>query len=536
MIGRKGLRGSRRVNKGERIVPRLLCLSARQASRWPLNQILRIQKITLARRDQSARQCRVAPLIFSSVQTVQPQRPYDPVVTFQNSQGDSARGTLTSLQRHALVMEIYNPYSIVQVSEVLNDLTIRSGDRSIYKGKAVVVSLLNTGLMAVVSVTLIDEWNDLGGIDHSNNNVAQAVARFVEEWESRSRVSESYQVVVNDLRAYFSEVTRWLDKADITAGLPRDENGRVRDDVFYEIARPLMATVQGYLVRFETEAAKIPPELEPAHRAFAQAAIHPLVLRAPFVYRTFAKPLGYAGDYEMVNQILGNPREGPSTYFELVNFVFLQSSVAQAHRNRVDILLDRSQALAKAALDQNRPLRILNVGCGPAGELQRLAASDHSLNHLDVTLMDFSEETLAYTSQRLTEIAKKAGQAPLKLTLRHESVHQLLKRTSRDQSLALEEQYDYIYCAGLFDYLADKACARLISYFEHHLRPGGTLLVTNVHSDNPERFWMEHFMEWYLIYRDEVGLTKLFPSTLPNVKTYTDETGVNLFAEVVKPA
>lgn len=466
---------------------------------------------------------------------VQLQRPFDPVVTFRNSQGEPARGTLTSLQRRSLVMEVYNPYSIVQVSEVLSELSIRSGDRSIYKGKAVVVSLLNTGLMAVVSLTLIDEWNDLGAIDHSSRSVSEAVGRFVEEWESRPRIREAYQVVVNDLRAYFAEVTRWLDQADITAGLPRDVHGRVRDDVFYEIAGPLLSKGREYLLRFEAEAARVPPELEAAHRAFAQAAIHPLVLRAPFVYRTFAKPLGYAGDYQMVNQILGDPREGPSTYFELVNFMFLQAGVAQAHRNRVDILLDRLQTLAAQARAQGRPLRVLNVGCGPAGELQRLLRTDAALDHVEVTLMDFSDETLLYTSQRLLEVAGQAGRPPLSVALRHESVHQLLKRSSREQAVPAEQQYDYIYCAGLFDYLADKACARLIAYFDRHLRPGGTVLVTNVHVNNPERFWMEHFMEWYLIYRDEPGMVGLFPPTLPGVQTYTDATGVNLFAESVKP-
>ncbi|MDV7399754.1 hypothetical protein RZS08_50535, partial [Arthrospira platensis SPKY1] len=109
-----------------------------------------------------------------------------------------------------------------------------------------------------------------------------------EEWEARPRISQAYQVVVNDLRAFFAEVTRWLDQADITANLPRDVNGQVRDEVFFEIARPLLAKGREYLMRFEAEAAKVPPEQEPAHRAFAQAAIHPLVLRAPFVYRTFA--------------------------------------------------------------------------------------------------------------------------------------------------------------------------------------------------------------------------------------------------------
>ncbi|RYH93632.1 MAG: hypothetical protein EON48_19640, partial [Acetobacteraceae bacterium] len=131
---------------------------------------------------------RSCPAIRSTGHTVYLQRPFDHVVTFRNSQGDSARGTLTGLQRRSLVMEIYNPYSIVQVSEVLNELTIRSGDRNIYKGKAVVVSLLNTGLMAVISVTLIDEWNDLGGIGHDTRTVSEAVGRFIQDWDSRYQV------------------------------------------------------------------------------------------------------------------------------------------------------------------------------------------------------------------------------------------------------------------------------------------------------------------------------------------------------------
>jgi extracellular factor (EF) 3-hydroxypalmitic acid methyl ester biosynthesis protein len=464
------------------------------------------------------------------------QRPFDHVVTFRNSQGDSARGTLTSLQRRSLVMEIYNPYSIVQVSEVLNELTIRSGDRNIYKGKAVVVSLLNTGLMAVVSVTLIDEWNDLAGIGHDTRTVSEAVGRFIQDWESRYQVGQAYQVVVNEMRAYFSEVTRWLDQADITAGLPRDAQGRVRDDIFFEIGRPLLEKGREYLLRFEAEASRVEPEFEPVHRAFAQAAIHPLVLRAPFVYRTFAKPLGYAGDYQMVNQILGNPREGPSTYFELVNYMFLQAGVAQAHRNRVDILHTRLQELVGEARAAGRSLRVLNVGCGPAVELQRLVAGPQDLGQMEVVLMDFSEETLQYAKERIDEVARVAGRCPPRIELRHESVHQLLKRSARDEAVAPHEQFDYIYCAGLFDYLADKACARLNSYFESRLKPGGSLLVTNVHSYNPERYWMEHFMEWYLIYRNEAGIQRLFPSNLATVRTYTDATKVNLFAEALKPA
>ena len=52
------------------------------------------------------------------------------LVTFRNSQGESARGTLLKLDRTTAVFEVYNPYSIVQLSEVLNQLVIRRGDSS----------------------------------------------------------------------------------------------------------------------------------------------------------------------------------------------------------------------------------------------------------------------------------------------------------------------------------------------------------------------------------------------------------------------
>ena len=89
------------------------------------------------------------------------QTQIDPVVSFRNSQREQVRGTIINLQRKSLVMEVYNPYSIVQVSEVLSELSVRMGSKNAYLGKAVVVSLVNTGLTAVVSVALIDEWREL---------------------------------------------------------------------------------------------------------------------------------------------------------------------------------------------------------------------------------------------------------------------------------------------------------------------------------------------------------------------------------------
>jgi extracellular factor (EF) 3-hydroxypalmitic acid methyl ester biosynthesis protein len=466
---------------------------------------------------------------------VQPPRPLDPVVTFRNSQGDAGRGTLTGVQRRSLVIEIYNPYSIVQVSEVLTALTVRSGERVIYNGKAVVSSLLNTGLMAVISVTLTDEWNELEVGERSAVSIGREARAFVDDWDVRFRIRRDYQVVVGEMRAYFAEITRWVDHAEIGTALPREEEGGlIRLDVFHELAQPLLAKGRDYLARFEDEAARIDQEFAPMHRSFAQASMHPLILRSPFVYRTFAKPLGYAGDYEMVNQILGDPRQGPSAYFQLVNFMFLQAGVARAHRNRIDVLRERLEQLAQRSVAEGRAMRVLNIGCGPAVELQQFVRSHPERDRLEFVLVDFSQETLDYTRAQLE--AASAGK-PLKVELRHESVNQLLKRAARGQAEGATELFDYVYCAGLFDYLTDKVCTRLIGHFISRCRPGARLLVSNVHSSNPERNWMEHFLEWYLIYRDEAGMERLLPPGLEQVRTYTEATGINVFLEgAVSPA
>lgn len=111
----------------------------------------------------------------------------------------------------------------------------------------------------------------------------------------------------------------------------------------------------------------------------------------------------------------------------------------------------------------------------------------------------------------------------------HESVHQLLKRRVAPGTPEAGE-FDAVYCAGLFDYLSDKVCSRLLAYFAASTRQGGTVLATNVHSNNPEKLGMEHLLEWYLVYRDEERMTTLLPPGSEQVRVFTDDTGVNVFA------
>ena len=97
--------------------------------------------------------------------------------------------------------------------------------------------------------------------------------------------------------------------------------------------------------------------------------------------------------------------------------------------------------------------------------------------------------------------------------------------------------YDLVYCAGLFDYLSDRICKKLMSIFYELVAPGGLLVATNVDAANPSRNWMEYVVEWHLVYRDRRILETLRPDTArpEDVAIKHDVTGVNIFIEVRKP-
>jgi extracellular factor (EF) 3-hydroxypalmitic acid methyl ester biosynthesis protein len=256
-------------------------------------------------------------------------------------------------------------------------------------------------------------------------------------------------------------------------------------------------------------------------------------MRSPFNYRTYTKPLGYAGDYQMVNMILRNRPEGPSLYAKLVNSFTLSMAPAEAHRNRIDLLVEWLTAEAERGAAEKRPLRILNVGCGPAAEVERLIRGGAPIDHCEFQLVDFNEETLEYARDRIEKAITDTGSG-VTVEYRHQSIHGLLKEAARRRDEP-EPTHDVVYCAGLFDYLSDRICQRLLALFDSWVKPGGVTIASNVDPSNPIRFYMEYLLEWSLHYRTQAELKALAPGDR-ECRTCADETGVNVFLQIRKDA
>ncbi len=71
-----------------------------------------------------------------------------------------------------------------------------------------------------------------------------------------------------------------------------------------------------------------------------------------------------------------------------------------------------------------------------------------------------------------------------------------------------------VYASGLFDYLSEGLAIRLARFMFSLLGPGGRMLIANFTPDSHGRAYMEAFMDWNLIYRDEDDM-KAIAATLP---------------------
>ncbi len=438
---------------------------------------------------------------------------------------------MVHITRSMVVFEVYNPYSIVQLSEVLREITIIRGERILYEGKGVITSIVTTGLMTIVTATFTDGWKEIHPF-LPGENLGNEVQRFIEGWEKGHDLSASYQLIVNRMSAFFAEISRWLEEVEVALLEDAARNEETRKEFRQSVEHPVAGKIGELLNLFEKEAQKVRPEEVPVYKAFARRELHPFMLCAPFAHRTYTKPLGYAGDYEMVNMMLQeSPIRGNNTYARIFHDLTTNTAACLAHRNRIAFLNERLAGEAARVQGEMRLCNILNVGCGPAVEVQRFIRDSEDSEECVFTLMDFNSETLEYTRERVSAAIEASGHRPT-VNFVQKSIDELLKDV-HDQGEEIVPTYDLVYCAGLFDYFPDNVCRNLVSLYYKWVKPGGLLVTTNVTPANPERYSMEHLLEWYLIYRDEAGMAALAPQG-SNPHTVLDDTGVNVFLSIRK--
>jgi len=456
-------------------------------------------------------------------------------VAFQTADGVEWRARLARLTRHGLTFEADTLATILRTSEVLANFKITTGNRVIYFGRAVVTNVVHTGDSFICEAKLDDLGPDTAFFlppAESPANLETAYDAFFQTWQKNYRISDEFKVLITDVQSYLAGVRHWLEQLEFGMG-KSGNTSEPAHTILDAVAPRIIAAFNGRHERFEEIICALPPETRGAHQDFVRRHWHKIFLGSPFGHRTYHKPIGHAGDYEMMNMIYRNQPEGRSLFEKLIHRLLVSQWPAKSVRNRIAQLGENILNETARAARAGKIARILNVGCGPAREVQDFLRQTPLSNRADFTLIDFNEETLLHAGRKLVE-AKRGFSRQTEIRTQQISVYELLKRTQRRSGDA--EKFDLIYCAGLFDYLAPDTCRALTELWFDSLSPGGLMLVANMTDTKPFRYFIEFILDWQLIYRNRREILALAPERCREAaRVVAEPTSVNLFLHIRKP-
>ncbi len=257
-----------------------------------------------------------------------------------------------------------------------------------------------------------------------------------------------------------------------------------------------------------------------------QHELLPYILLADTAERFSSKPRGYAGDFLTLEMIYRNEPGGQNAVGRLIDHCFLDLSAARAVRHRRGLL-----AAEIAAAIASRPgdtAQITSLACGPAREVFDAFSQLEDPTVLHANLLDIDLQALAF-------VADKAASEGLVRQMSFVSENLIRLALGRSESDIRDQ--DLVYSIGLIDYLGDDLVVRLMDLVHGMLRPGGRIILGNIHPRNHTRGLMDHVLDWKLVHRTEADMDRLFAASAfgrPSTNIRFEDEGINLFAECIR--
>lgn len=257
-----------------------------------------------------------------------------------------------------------------------------------------------------------------------------------------------------------------------------------------------------------------------ATKRFTELVVTPEFLDGPIWRRSFEKPLGYPGDFQIMNMVYDWRREGESLFSQFLHRLGLEAAECVATRMTM-----MREEIANKVLDggSDRTVRITNLGCGSSREVADYLQAETLANKVNFTLIDQDHDALSHVYERsYPEVIRHKGQA--NVTCLHATFAQLMKA---DGLFGKLPKQDLIYSLGLTDYLNQNRARRLVSDLFDQLVPSGTLVIGNILRSPRGVLWpMEFVCDWNIVDRDEADMKALAQNiTGAKVTTSLDGTG-----------
>ncbi|MDD5457458.1 MAG: class I SAM-dependent methyltransferase [Candidatus Margulisbacteria bacterium] len=237
------------------------------------------------------------------------------------------------------------------------------------------------------------------------------------------------------------------------------------------------------------------------YRLYMQKSLLEYFVFAPLNYHIFTKPLGYAGDYQLMNLIYETYDKymGDTLYDQLIHNYTGYIPISRSNIDRLGYLKQK----IKEQKNNESAIKIASIACGPAREIIELI-QDNELcaNEYEFTLIDFEKKAMDYFMNEVNKIQKNKMK-----NIRFKFIPMDILNIIRGRLDNDFRDYNLIYSSGLFDYLKDKIAANLIKELFERLSSNGTLIIINANIDKSfHRAYYETLGEWNFFHRTEENM------------------------------
>jgi hypothetical protein len=253
--------------------------------------------------------------------------------------------------------------------------------------------------------------------------------------------------------------------------------------------------------------------------------------RGALQHRCYTKPLGYPGDFEIMNAFYDNVPRGDDTYSRLVDMLGLIAGRPVAKRMRY--LTSEIEAMVGDRPEQDH-FHVMSIGAGPAREFKTyFERADGPAKGFSITLVDPEARALDCAIRNIYS-SIRTGVSSVMVAGMNTSFTEMLRPASTFRHLPPQ---DFIYSAGLTDYLNAKLTRALIVKLYDHLKPGGSVLIGNVNDDPAGMYWSaEYAVDWTMYFRNRADMEAIADGLPGSVELTTDNSGSYFMLKVTKPA
>jgi extracellular factor (EF) 3-hydroxypalmitic acid methyl ester biosynthesis protein len=386
---------------------------------------------------------------------------------------------------------------IPDVGEVI-PLTIQQSGYTIFEANARVCRRESTVFGSKVAFTFVNGFVEFEKLLSRNVQAQIALQSALFSGEATQLVPRDYRVFCADLLKVLGS---YRDLLDENMNLAKQFDRGFDFDGAFEACEARLVQHWRVLWRTGNDLARSimgNREVLEATKAFTEVVVTPVMRRGAIWDRSYAKPLGYPGDFEIMNQVYDWERRGTNVYEMLLHRLGLE--VGEFVKTRMEVVRAQIGQLIQEK-GNARAARILSLGSGPAREVELfLNGAGLKNKRVEFTLIDQEQAALSYAIEKTYPYVLSAmGQARVQCL--NISFTDILRGTG---SLGSLPPQDLVYSVGLVDYLADRRAQALTRRLYETLAPGGLLIIGNMNETPASSLWpLEFVADWTLHYRSE---------------------------------